>query len=182
MATLALQRRISSSRFSVINSWSIGGTSMSSNVHEAVQKKQAVLSNLRHHRVCRYAYLRDGSTIHCHGPLSRLACFRTRRRPALADAQRAFFNARYQTAADLALALQTSDPRPWRLRVRTSALHFQLRDALGRTPTKGKPSRPASCALSCQRFLNDTKRGQALARSRLQQIPPMTMRCSSWES
>lgn len=49
--------------------------------------------------------------------------------PALADAQRAFFNARCDTAADLALALQTSDAGalgPYE--VRTSALHFQLRD------------------------------------------------------
>ena len=30
--------------------------------------------------------------------------------PELADAQRAFFNARYQSAADLALELQTSNP------------------------------------------------------------------------
>ena len=59
--------------------------------------------------------------------------------PALADAQRAFFNARYQAAADLALALQASDAEalaPYE--VRTSALHFQLRDALGQNKDKGQ--------------------------------------------
>src|SRR5687767_3079052 len=48
--------------------------------------------------------------------------------PELADAQRAFFNARYQSAADLALELQASDAdalAPYE--IRTSALHFQLR-------------------------------------------------------
>jgi hypothetical protein len=93
--------------------------------------------------------------------------------PALADAQRAFFNARYQTAADLALALQASDAEalaPYE--VRTSALHFQLRDALGKSPDKGKAFKLcATCPELLKAFLTDTKKGQAMARARLQSDP-----------
>lgn len=93
--------------------------------------------------------------------------------PALADAQRAFFNARYETAADLALALQASDAdalSPYELR--TSALHFQLRDALGKGPDKGKAFKLcATCPELLQAFLTDTKKGQEIARARLQSDP-----------
>ena len=93
--------------------------------------------------------------------------------PALADAQRAFFNARYQTAADLALALQASDAEalaPYE--VRTSALHFQLRDALGKNTDKGKAFKACVvCPELLTAFLTDTKKGQALARTRLQKDP-----------
>lgn len=93
--------------------------------------------------------------------------------PALADAQRAFFNARYQTAADLALALQASDAEalaPYE--VRTSALHFQLRDALGQHKDKGQAFKAcAVCPDLLKAFLADTKKGQALARTRLLKDP-----------
>ena len=100
--------------------------------------------------------------------------------PALADAQRAFFNARYQTAADLALALQASDAEalaPYE--VRTSALHFQLRDALGRTPTKGKPSRLCvACPELLKVFLTDTEKGASPCACPITaKTLPMTMRC-----
>jgi len=59
--------------------------------------------------------------------------------PTLADAQRAFFNARYQAAAELTLALQSSDAADLAAyEVRASALHFQRRDALGDLSDKGK--------------------------------------------
>jgi hypothetical protein len=93
--------------------------------------------------------------------------------PALADAQRAFFNARYQTAADLALALQASGAdalAPYELR--TSALHFQLRDALGKNTDKGEAFKACvACPELLEAFLTDTKKGQALARIRLQEDP-----------
>jgi hypothetical protein len=93
--------------------------------------------------------------------------------PALADAQRAFFNARYQTAADLALALQASDAdalAPYE--VRTSALHFQLRDALGQNKDKGQAFKACvACPDLLDSFLTDTKKGQALARTRLLKDP-----------
>jgi len=93
--------------------------------------------------------------------------------PALADAQRAFFNARYQTAADLALALQANDAdalAPYE--VRTSALHFQLRDALGPLPDKGQAFKLCvACPELLKAFLADTKKGQAIARTRLEVDP-----------
>ena len=93
--------------------------------------------------------------------------------PALADAQRAFFNARYGTAADLALALQTSDAdalAPYE--IRTSALHFQLRDAMGQLKDKGQAFKLcAACPELLANFLTDTKKGQVLARSRLVKNP-----------
>lgn len=93
--------------------------------------------------------------------------------PALADAQRAFFNARYQAAADLALTLQSSDAdalAPYE--IRTSALHFQLRDALGPNTDKGQAFRLcAACPELLKAFLDDTKKGQTLARARLLKDP-----------
>jgi tetratricopeptide (TPR) repeat protein len=93
--------------------------------------------------------------------------------PTLADAQRAFFNARYQTAADLALALQTSDAEALAAyEIRTSALHFQLRDALGKESDKGKAlTACSSCAVLLKEFLSDTAKGQALARAQLKIDP-----------
>lgn len=97
-------------------------------------------------------------------------------RPALADAQRAFFNARYDTAADLALALQSAEPDATDLapyEIRTSALHFQLRDALGPNPRdKGQAFKQcAACPELLNAFLTDTKKGQLIARARLEKDP-----------
>src|SRR5687768_10049436 len=93
--------------------------------------------------------------------------------PVLADAQRAFFNARYGTAADLALAVQASDVdalAPYE--IRTSALHFQLRDALGPDKDKGQAfKRCVTCPDLLEAFLTDTKKGQVIARTRLQIDP-----------
>ena len=89
--------------------------------------------------------------------------------PVLADAQRAFFNAQYQMASDLALAVQASETDALAAyEIRTSAVHFQLRDALGRDPDKGKAFRECvTCPGLLKVFVEDTKKGQALARSRL---------------
>jgi hypothetical protein len=90
--------------------------------------------------------------------------------PTLADAQRAFFNAHYQTAADLALGLQAPDVEGLTAyEIRASALHFQLRDALGDGGDKGEAFRRcATCGPLLQAFLSDTAKGQALARARLE--------------
>ncbi len=68
-----------------------------------------------------------------------------------------------ETAADLALALQASDAEalaPYE--IRTSALHFQLRDALGRNADKGQAFKPCvACPELLEAFLTDTKKGQA---------------------
>ena len=92
---------------------------------------------------------------------------------ALADAQRAFFNARYQEAAELALDLQASEVDALAAyEVRTSALHFQLRDALGPDADKRKAfSLCVACPELLKDFLYDTAKGQALARARLQRDP-----------
>lgn len=93
--------------------------------------------------------------------------------PVLADAQRAFFNAQYQTASDLALAVQASDADALSAyEIRTSALHFQLRDALGRGTDKGKALKAcAVCPELLKAFLADTQKGQTLARAKLQAVP-----------
>ena len=93
--------------------------------------------------------------------------------PTLADAQRAFFNARYQAAADLALEVQGSEVEALAAyEVRTSALHFQLRDALGPDADKGKAFKLCvACPELLKFFLHDTAKGQALARERLQRDP-----------
>src|SRR6185503_15256976 len=50
----------------------------------------------------------------------------------LEDAQRLFYNGRYEAAAALALTLQAAGPDALAAReLRTSALHFQIRRALG---------------------------------------------------
>jgi hypothetical protein len=93
--------------------------------------------------------------------------------PTLADAQRAFFNAQYQVAADLALALQSSDASDLSAHeVRASALHFQLRDALGDHADKGKAFKQClACPDLLTAFLSGTTQGQAVARGRLRMNP-----------
>ena len=89
--------------------------------------------------------------------------------PTLADAQREFYNARYEAAANLALAVQSSDTQALAAyEIRTSALHFQLRDALGVHTDKGKAFKQcAVCPALLKAFLTDITRGQELARQRL---------------
>ena len=93
--------------------------------------------------------------------------------PTLADAQRAFFNAHYQAAADLALALQSSDASDLAAHeVRASALHFQLRDALGDHSDKGKAFKQClACPDLLTAFLSGTTQGQVVARGRLRMNP-----------
>jgi hypothetical protein len=93
--------------------------------------------------------------------------------PSLADAQRAFFNARYEAASDLALTLQASDADDLgAYEVRAASLHFQLRDALGKDVDKGKAFKLcAECATLLNAFLSDTAKGQAIARAQLEKNP-----------
>ena len=56
--------------------------------------------------------------------------------------------------------------------IRTSALHFQLRDALGKNTDKGQAFKLCvACPELLKAFLDDTKKGQALARARLLKDP-----------
>ena len=91
----------------------------------------------------------------------------------LADAQRLFYMGRYDAAAELALALQSPEVENLALyELRTSALHFQLRDALGDHSDKGKALKQcATCPDLLKAFLSDIARGQARARDRLRTSP-----------
>jgi hypothetical protein len=93
--------------------------------------------------------------------------------PSMDDVQRAFFNARYQAASDLALALQTSDGGGLdAYEVRASALHFLLRDALGNGADKGMAFKQCSaCPTLLKAFLTDTAKGQSMARAQLEVNP-----------
>lgn len=91
----------------------------------------------------------------------------------LAEAQRCFFNARYDAAAALTLQLQSSDPENLAAcELRTSALLFQLKAALGERPDKEQAFKQCDvCPELMRAFVSDTARGQALARARLQAAP-----------
>jgi hypothetical protein len=91
----------------------------------------------------------------------------------LADAQHLFFNARYPAAAELALELQSSNAETLAgYELRTAALHFQLRDALGPHTDKSKAFKQcAVCPELLKAFLTDTAKGQAAARERLLLAP-----------
>jgi hypothetical protein len=91
----------------------------------------------------------------------------------LADAHRAFYNARYDEAAALALTLESDTPgdlAPCELR--TSALLFQIKASIGDQPDRDKAfAQCASCASWLASFLSATARGQAVARARLAVAP-----------
>ena len=88
-------------------------------------------------------------------------------------AQHLFYNGRYDAAAVLALALRSSDPEHLSsYELRTSALLFELKRVLGDQADKDKAfERCLACPELMAAFLNDTARGQALARAKLQAIP-----------
>jgi tetratricopeptide (TPR) repeat protein len=94
-------------------------------------------------------------------------------RSTLTDAHRAFYNARYEDAAALALALESAEPgnlAPCELR--TSALLFQIKAAIGNQPDRDTAlAQCAPCASLIAAFLSDTARGQAVARARLASAP-----------
>ena len=90
-------------------------------------------------------------------------------RPTLPDAQRLFFNARYDDAAVSTLALRSADPEDLAAcELRTSTLLFQIKTEL--EVQDGKPKAFAQCGRCpglLAAFLSDTAQGQALARARL---------------
>jgi hypothetical protein len=90
--------------------------------------------------------------------------------PRLEAAQRMFYNGRYADAATLTAALCTAEVDDLAAcELRTSALLFQLRRALGDSPDKDKAfSRCAACPALLSTFLADTRRAQAIARARLE--------------
>jgi len=93
--------------------------------------------------------------------------------PTLTDAQRLFYNARYEEAAALSLALRSSEPEDLAAyEIRTSSLLFQLKGRLGNYPDKEKRFKQCvTCPELMAAFLSDTIRGQALARARVRTNP-----------
>lgn len=91
----------------------------------------------------------------------------------LAEAQRHFYSARYFAAAAAAEALLASRPDDLEaLELRTSALHFQLRRELGDAKDRKVAfARCAACPALLATFTDDTRRGRAAARARLEQAP-----------
>ena len=90
--------------------------------------------------------------------------------PTLADAQRSFYNARYEEAAALTLALRVEAPEPLAAyELHTSALLFQIKAALGGQRNREKAFKACrQCPDLLATFLDETARGRALARGRLQ--------------
>jgi tetratricopeptide (TPR) repeat protein len=94
-------------------------------------------------------------------------------RPTLADAQRSFYNARYEEAAALTLGLHAETPEPLAAyELHTSALLFQIKAALGNQRDRDKAFKACrECPDLLAAFLDETARGRALGRARLQADP-----------
>jgi hypothetical protein len=92
---------------------------------------------------------------------------------ALADAHRAFFNARYEDAAALALAIETGAPDSLAAsELRSSALLFQIKGAIGGLADREKAfAQCGPCAGLLASFMIETARGQTIARARLAAAP-----------
>jgi tetratricopeptide (TPR) repeat protein len=98
--------------------------------------------------------------------------------PTLADAQRLFYNARYQEAADLALKLRDTDGHTLANdEVRTTALLFVLRGMLKGQDAYNEGNKSAAlkactlCPDVIAAFTRDLQHGQALAREKLKLAP-----------
>lgn len=90
----------------------------------------------------------------------------------LETAQRLFYNGEYDQAAAVALPLRDSQEALSAYELRTSALHFRLRKAMGEAEDKEKAFKAcAACADLMTAFLADVAAGQALARARLKANP-----------
>lgn len=90
-------------------------------------------------------------------------------KPTLADAQHLFYSGSYEASAALALTLEQSGPEMLAAHeLRTSALHFQIKRAMGEGADKDAALRSCGvCAALIADFSSDFTAGQALSRSRL---------------
>ena len=102
--------------------------------------------------------------------------------PSFGDAQNHFYNARYEAAAALTLALRSSQPQDLANdELRTSALLFQLKGLLEQPADKHANRKEADkkealrmcapCPALIAAFMADVEHGKALARSRLEVDP-----------
>ena len=116
--------------------------------------------------VATIAYLHaDASSSSQLGPAS------TTQSSNLEHAQRLFYSARYEEAAALTLCSSDADDLV-ACELRTSALHFQIKRALGGASDKGNAlKRCATCPELLSTFMADVARGQAVARARLEVNP-----------
>jgi hypothetical protein len=92
---------------------------------------------------------------------------------SLDAAQLHFYSARYGEAAALTRELcARADAHPSACELRTSALHFQIKRALGDPKDKAQALNAcAACPALMDAFLEDLERGRTLARARLQLNP-----------
>lgn len=92
-------------------------------------------------------------------------------RAALDEAQRLFYSGHYDAAAALALTVRAADPgNLCASELRSSALHFQLRRAVGTPENRDRALRIcASCQALLAAFATETELGRAAARARLRQ-------------
>jgi hypothetical protein len=93
--------------------------------------------------------------------------------PALDEAYRRFYSGHYEAAASLALDVRTEDPKNLAAsELRTSALHFQIRRALGEPQNRAKAwQQCTACQALMPVFLAELAVGQAVARERLRTNP-----------
>ena len=91
----------------------------------------------------------------------------------LEDAQRLFYNGRYEAAADATLPMCAASPGNLAAcELRTSSLLFQIKRLVGDAPDKDVAWKAcATCDAIMAAFTADTARGQALARARLAANP-----------
>ena len=94
-------------------------------------------------------------------------------RPIFTDAQSLFYNARYEAAAALTLALRVPDTEELAsYELRSSALLFQLKALLeGRPDKEDALKRCETCPALIAEFLADIRRGQNLVRATLRSTP-----------
>jgi hypothetical protein len=94
-------------------------------------------------------------------------------RPELAETQRLFYTGSYEAASALALTIRTAHPDDLdSYEVRSSALHFQIKRALRDAAGHDVPYKQcASCPDLLKEFLDETAKGQEIARARLKVNP-----------
>jgi hypothetical protein len=93
--------------------------------------------------------------------------------PTLEQAQHLFYSGNYEAASAIALTLRTAAPDYLATyELRTSALHFQLRRAMGNGEDKDKAFREcAACPALFEMFLEETRQGRAVAARLLAEQP-----------
>jgi len=92
---------------------------------------------------------------------------------ALTTAYHLFYSGHYERASDMALELRMAEPDNLEAaELRTSALHFQIKRALGASAGKSKAfASCATCPALFADFMTELRHGQSVARARLKAEP-----------